>query len=79
MHTMYRKLKGNIQILQNQNKLASSFPQPYYCRGWRCTSGNLSFTENVNVLYKYLRVLGSHKVNPLIVPSVVLHNILVNV
>ena len=43
------------------------------------TSGILSLKGNVGALYEYIRVLASHKVNPLTVPSVDLHNILVKV
>ena len=43
------------------------------------TSGILSLKENVDALYEYLRILASHKVNPLMVPPVDLFNILVKV
>ena len=43
------------------------------------TSGILCWKENIHILYQYLRVLASHKVNLLIVPPVNLFNILVKV
>ena len=43
------------------------------------TSRIISSKENVDALYKYLKVLGSHKVNSFIVPPVDLHNIVVKV
>ena len=43
------------------------------------TSDILNLKENVDTLHEYLRELASNKVNPVIVPPVDLHNILVKI
>ena len=47
--------------------------------GTRLLTGLLSLKENVNALYKYMGVLASHLVNPLIVPLAELKTTLVHV
>ena len=50
------------------------------CTGLTClTSGVQSLLGNADVLYKHMKVLASHMVNPLVVPPDDLHHILVQV